>query len=64
VDLTTSGMRRDPLGVRRISATGVQVVMGCGWYRQPYYPEERLAAGGAQRSPDPNALNSTHLKLG
>jgi predicted metal-dependent phosphotriesterase family hydrolase len=41
VDLTNVGLRRDPLGVRRISdATGVHVVMGCGWYRQPYYPAE------------------------
>jgi phosphotriesterase-related protein len=41
VDLTNIGLRRDPPGVRRISeATGVHVVMGCGWYRQPYYPAE------------------------
>jgi predicted metal-dependent phosphotriesterase family hydrolase len=41
VDLTNRGLRPDPLGVRRISeATGVNVVMGCGWYRQPYYPPE------------------------
>jgi predicted metal-dependent phosphotriesterase family hydrolase len=43
VDLTNVGLRRNPDGVRRISeATGVQVVMGCGWYRQPYYPAEAL----------------------
>jgi predicted metal-dependent phosphotriesterase family hydrolase len=43
VDLTNVGLRREPLGVRRISeATGVHVVMGCGWYRQPYYPAEAL----------------------
>jgi phosphotriesterase-related protein len=43
VDLTNVGLKRDPLGVRRISAaTGVHVVMGCGWYRQPYYPAEAL----------------------
>src|SRR5919202_1027710 len=43
VDLTNVGLRRDPAGVRRISeATGVHVVMGCGWYRQPYYPAEAL----------------------
>jgi phosphotriesterase-related protein len=43
VDLTNVGLRRDPAGVRRISeATGVQIVMGCGWYRQPYYPAEAL----------------------
>jgi phosphotriesterase-related protein len=43
VDLTNIGLRRDPLGVLRIAeATGVNVVMGCGWYRQPYYPAEEL----------------------
>jgi predicted metal-dependent phosphotriesterase family hydrolase len=43
VDLTNVGLRRDPLGVRRISeGTDVQIVMGCGWYRQPYYPAEAL----------------------
>ena len=43
VDLTNVGLRRNPEGVRRISeATGVQVVLGCGWYRQPYYPAEAL----------------------
>ena len=43
VDLTNVGLRRHPEGVRRISeATEVQVVMGCGWYRQPYYPAEAL----------------------
>jgi predicted metal-dependent phosphotriesterase family hydrolase len=43
VDLTNVGLRRDPLGVRRISeCSGVNVVMGCGWYREPYYPAEAL----------------------
>ena len=43
VDLTNVGLRRDPLAVQRISErTGVNVVLGCGWYRQPYYPAEAL----------------------
>jgi phosphotriesterase-related protein len=43
VDLTNAGLRRNPEGVRRISeTTDVHVVMGCGWYRQPYYPAEEL----------------------
>jgi phosphotriesterase-related protein len=43
IDLTVTGLRPDPAGVRRLSeATGVHVVMGCGWYRQPYYPPEAL----------------------
>jgi phosphotriesterase-related protein len=41
VDVTTPDLGRDPLALRRISReTGVHVVMGCGWYRQPFYPAE------------------------
>jgi phosphotriesterase-related protein len=41
VDLTLPGVGRDPERLRRLSTrTGVQVVMGCGWYREPYYPPE------------------------
>jgi len=43
IDPTCTGRRPDPLGVRRLSeAAGIHVVMGCGWYRQPYYPAEAL----------------------
>jgi phosphotriesterase-related protein len=39
VDVTNIGLGRDPLALRRISqATGVQIVMGCGWYRERVYP--------------------------
>lgn len=38
-DLTTPDLGRDPLGLRSASiASGVNVVMGTGWYRWPYYP--------------------------
>lgn len=41
VECTASDIGRDPLALKRISeATGVQVVMGCGWYRDPYYPPD------------------------
>ena len=41
VDLGNNGMRRDPLGLRRISyATGLNVVMGTGWYIKPVHPED------------------------
>jgi phosphotriesterase-related protein len=43
VDVTTAGIGRDPAWLRRLSArTGLHVVMGCGWYREPYYPPEDL----------------------
>jgi predicted metal-dependent phosphotriesterase family hydrolase len=41
VDLTLPGVGRDPERLRRYAeATGLNVVMGCGWYRAPYYPAE------------------------
>src|SRR5215212_3010052 len=39
VDVTNIGLGRDPLALTRIArATGVQLVMGCGWYRERVYP--------------------------
>jgi len=39
VDLTLPGVGRDPERLRRLSTrSGVQLVMGCGWYRGAYYP--------------------------
>ncbi|MGH2488521.1 MAG: phosphotriesterase family protein [Candidatus Limnocylindria bacterium] len=41
VDLTLPGVGRDPERLRRLAGgTGVHIVMGCGWYRAPYYPTE------------------------
>ena len=38
-ELTTPDLGRDPDGLRRAALAGdVQIVMGCGWYRGPYYP--------------------------
>ena len=43
VDVTLPGIGRDPAWLRRIAArTGLYVVMGTGWYREPYYPPEAL----------------------
>lgn len=43
VDVTPNGLNRNPEELRELSArTGVQVVMGCGWYRDHYYPAEAL----------------------
>jgi predicted metal-dependent phosphotriesterase family hydrolase len=41
VDLTVAGVGRDPdwlAGIAR--ASGLHIVMGCGWYRGAYYPAE------------------------
>ena len=41
VDLTLPGVGRDPAWLAGVSrATGLHVVMGCGWYRGAYYPLE------------------------
>ena len=39
-DPTNIGLKRDPAALARISAaTGVNIVMGAGWYREKVYPE-------------------------
>ena len=41
VDVTNRDLGRDPLGLRKVAGeTGLNVVMGCGWYREPYYRPE------------------------
>jgi len=41
VDLTLPGVGRDPAWLRDIAtASGLHVVMGCGWYRGVHYPAE------------------------
>lgn len=43
VDLTLPGVGRDPDWLRTIArASGLHVVMGCGWYRGAHYPPEAL----------------------
>ena len=43
VDLTLDGVGRDPHRLRRLaSASGLNIVMGCGWYRGAHYPVEAL----------------------
>jgi len=43
VDLTLDGVGRDPHRLRRLaSSTGLNIVMGCGWYRGAHYPAEAL----------------------
>jgi predicted metal-dependent phosphotriesterase family hydrolase len=43
VDLTPPGVGRDPDRLRRLaSSSGLNIVMGTGWYREAYYPAEAL----------------------
>ena len=41
VEVTSIGIRRDPLAMARVShATGLNVVMGAGWYQKLYHPAD------------------------
>ena len=41
VEVTSIGIRRDPLAMSRVSqATGLNVVMGSGWYQKLYHPAD------------------------
>ncbi len=41
VDVTSIGIRRDPMALSRVSqATGLNVVMGAGWYQKLYHPAD------------------------
>ncbi|MEO8438498.1 MAG: phosphotriesterase-related protein [Chloroflexota bacterium] len=41
VDLTVAGVGRDPEWLAGLArASGLHLVMGCGWYRTAYYPPE------------------------
>jgi phosphotriesterase-related protein len=41
VELTSRNVGRDPCGLRQIAEqTGLTIVMGCGWYREPYFDRE------------------------
>lgn len=41
IDCTTTGLGPQPEALKRISeATGVKIVLGCGWYREPVYTPE------------------------
>jgi predicted metal-dependent phosphotriesterase family hydrolase len=43
VDVTPAGVGRDPAWLARLArATGLHLIMGCGWYRDAYYPPELL----------------------
>jgi phosphotriesterase-related protein len=42
-DVTLQSIGRDPARLERLArASGLHLVMGCGWYRQSYYPVEAL----------------------
>ena len=41
VEVTSIGLKRDPLAMRRVSeATGLHVVMGTGFYQKVFHPED------------------------
>ena len=41
VEVTTPDLGRDPSALRRVAEkTELHIIMGAGWYRQPFYPPE------------------------
>ena len=41
VDVTNRNLGRDPAALQRIAReTGLNIVMGCGWYTEPYYDRD------------------------
>ena len=43
VDVTSHGLKRNAAALRRLAeATGLHVVMGSGWYREPYYDHDYI----------------------
>lgn len=41
VEVTSYGIRRDPIAMKRVShATGLNIIMGAGWYQKLYHPNE------------------------
>jgi phosphotriesterase-related protein len=41
VDVTSRNLGRDPAALQRIAReTGLSIVMGCGWYTEPYYDRD------------------------
>jgi len=41
VDVTNLGLGRDPLALRKVSnVTGLNIIMGSGWYKKSYHPED------------------------
>ncbi|HEV8307949.1 MAG TPA: phosphotriesterase-related protein [Methylomirabilota bacterium] len=44
VEVTNHGLRRNAAAMRRVAeATSLHVVMGSGWYREPYYDHDYIA---------------------
>jgi predicted metal-dependent phosphotriesterase family hydrolase len=55
VELTLPAIGRNPERYKRLSErVGVHIIMGCGWYREPFYPPEDLID---RRSVDQLATN-------
>ncbi len=59
VDCTTRQFGRDPLGLGAVArATGVHVIMGCGWYREPFY-DRSVYEDRSPASPPPSSARSS-----
>ncbi len=58
VDTTNIGIERDPEGLAEVSrATGVNIVMGAGWYREAVYPP--LVLDSPPHAPSPTSSSAS-----
>jgi predicted metal-dependent phosphotriesterase family hydrolase len=60
VDLTLDEIGRDPVALQRVSeATGIAIVMGCGYYRDPYLDRDWFDRMGVDAIADQIVLDIT-----
>jgi phosphotriesterase-related protein len=53
VDVTSIGLKRDPLALRRVAnATGLNIVMGASWYRKGWHDNQELDARSVESLTD------------
>ncbi|MFN8524241.1 MAG: phosphotriesterase [Chloroflexota bacterium] len=53
VELSNQGLSRDPEALKRIAtASGINIIMGSGWYREPYYDHAYIRRASVRQIAD------------
>jgi predicted metal-dependent phosphotriesterase family hydrolase len=61
VELSSHAIGRDPVALQEISRrSGVQIVMGCGWYREPYMDRAEVDRSSVQELADALTFEIEH----